>query len=121
MQLFRRVGVTLNEKGQGMEFVMGGLFALGIVLLALWAWSLAASARRDRQEAEARAREEQERHAREAQEARMRRKGERLQCLGCGRKFLGPLTDDGCPQCHLSALVVTQAEAKEKMHGDTGR
>ena len=104
-----------------MEFVMGGLVALGLVLFALWAWSLAASARRDRQQAEARAREEQERQALAEREARLRRKGERLQCLGCGHKFLGPLTDDGCPQCHLLALVVTRAEAKEKIHGDTGR
>ena len=108
-------------KGTGMEFVMGGLVALGLLLLALWAWSLAASARRDKLEAEAQARDEQERRAREAQEARLRQKGVRLQCLNCGWKFLGPLTDDGCPQCHLSALVVTEAEAREKINGNTGR
>ena len=104
-----------------MEFVMAGLFALAVALIGLWAWSLSASARRDRQEAQARAREEQERAAEAEREARLYRPGEPLQCLGCGYKFLGPLPDTGCPQCHLSALVVTEAEAKEKLNGNLGR
>lgn len=104
-----------------MELVMGGFFTLGLVLVGLWAWSLAASARRDRQEAQAREREAQEKRERAAREARLYRRGERLQCLGCGHTFLGPLTDEGCPQCHLAALVVTEAEArKEQMHGNNG-
>ena len=104
-----------------MEFVMGGVFALGLGLVLFWAWSLSVSTRRDRQEAEERAREAQERRDREAREARLRRRGAALQCLGCGHKFPGPLTDDGCPQCHLAALVVTEAEArKEQTNGNNG-
>ena len=105
-----------------MEFVMGGLVALGVALLGFWAWSLSASARRDREEAQQREREEQERQERTAREARLRRRGVPLECLGCGHRFRGPLTDDGCPQCHLAALVVTEAEArKEQMNGNNGR
>ncbi len=97
-----------------MEFLMGGLFALGLVLVGLWAWSLSASTHKDRQEAQVRAREERERRAQAERETRLYRPGEPLRCLACGRRFLGPLPDTGCPQCHLSALVVTEVEAREK-------
>ncbi|MBV9848907.1 MAG: hypothetical protein JO250_04385 [Armatimonadetes bacterium] len=104
-----------------MEFVMGGLFALAVGLIALWAWSLAVSTRRDRQEAQEREREEQARREREAREARLYRRGEPLRCLNCGFAFRGPLPDTGCPQCHLAALVVTEAEArKEQINGNSG-
>ena len=97
-----------------MEFVMGGLFAVAVGLGALWAWSLSASARRDRQEALERAREERERRSQAERESRLYRPGEPLRCLACGRRFLGPLPDTGCPECHLAALVVTEVEAREK-------
>jgi hypothetical protein len=31
-----------------------------------------------------------------------------LICLGCETRFLGPLSGDGCPNCHVLSLVVTQ-------------
>ena len=34
--------------------------------------------------------------------------GMRLICLGCEARFLGPLTDAGCPGCHLLSLVVAE-------------
>ncbi len=93
-----------------MELVMAGLFTLALLLLALWAWSLGSSLRRDRGEAAAREHQAQERRAWEAREARLRVPGVPLRCLGCGGTFTGPLPDEGCPHCHLSALVVPEEE-----------
>lgn len=89
---------------------MEGVFALGVVLLALWLWSLRASLIRDQAEARQRREEEQAAQERARREARLLRKGEKLRCLGCGASFLGPLPETGCPQCRLSSLVITERE-----------
>jgi hypothetical protein len=96
-----------------MGLVMAGLFTLTLALLALWVWSLRGSLRRDQTEKAAQKRQEQERQAWESREAQMQRPGIRLHCLGCGSAFTGPLPEEGCPQCHLSALVVPE----EEVHG----
>ena len=87
-----------------MELVMGGLSALAIVLIVLWALSLKSSVAHDREAAAERERA-----------ARLYQKGVRLRCLGCGQKFGGPLTNAGCPKCHLAAFVVTEADYKESL------
>ena len=87
-----------------MELVMGGLSALAIIVLILWALSLKSSVARDREAAERRQRE-----------ALLYQAGVNLHCLGCGKTFMGPLTDAGCPHCHLAALVVTEADYKENL------
>ena len=46
------------------------------------------------------------------EEARKYQPGARLLCLGCETRFSGPLTEAGCPHCHLVSLVVT--ESKER-------
>ena len=43
-------------------------------------------------------------------EARLYQADVPLICLGCETRFVGPLSSDGCPNCHLSSLVVTQEE-----------
>ena len=52
--------------------------------------------------------------AAEQEEARKYQPGVPLVCLGCDTHFSGPLTDSGCPQCHLSSLVVTQDKLNDK-------
>lgn len=90
-----------------MGLVIEGLFALGVVLVFCWLWSLRGSVVKDQAEARRRQEEECAAQERAKREARLYRKGEKLRCLGCGATFLGPLPDTGCPECHLSALVVT--------------
>lgn len=41
---------------------------------------------------------------------RLETPGEPLRCLGCGNTFCGPLTEDGCPFCQVSALVVAEKD-----------
>jgi hypothetical protein len=91
-------------------------FVLIVLLVAVvWSLCLRKSVEEDRAAAEEAAREAEEREKREEDEARLRRKGEPLRCLGCGAIFKGPLPDDGCPQCHVASLVVS-----ERAHGKMG-
>ena len=93
-----------------MGLVIEGLFALGVILLALWLWSLRGSVQKDQAEARRRRTEEQAAQEQTRREAKLYRKGVKLRCLGCGATFLGPLPDTGCPQCHLASLVVTERD-----------
>ena len=102
-----------------MQLVFDGLFTLGAAFVALWLWSLRGSVVRDQTEAEKEAKAARELAEREA---RLRRKGEQLRCLGCDKKFRGPLTENGCPRCHSASFVMPEAEYLEKRnqfgHGD---
>lgn len=93
-----------------MGFVMAGFTAILVVVFVIWLLSLAKSRSADRTEKAREDAEEAERRRRQQEEARLRTIGVRLHCMGCGLDFLGPLTDDGCPNCHLQSLVVTEDE-----------
>ncbi len=95
-----------------MQLVFDGMLTCGIVLVGLWLWSLRGSVTRDKTEAEIARREANEKAVREA---RLARKGEPLRCVSCDKKFRGPLTDLGCPHCHLASFVLPEAEYQEKM------
>ena len=86
-----------------MGLIFAGLFTLGLVLIGLFLWSLAASLKRDGAAAE-------DRRRREARDAKMRRAGAALRCLSCGAQFPGPLEAHGCPECRLASLVVPEEE-----------
>lgn len=102
-----------------MQLVFDGMLTCGIVLVGLWLWSLRGSITRDKTEAEIARRESREKAVREA---RLARKGEPLRCVSCEKTFRGPLTDRGCPHCHLASFVLPEAEYQEKRekfgHGD---
>lgn len=89
-----------------MGLVIEALFALGVLLLGFWLWSLQRSIAQDRADAE-KVRRQSER------EAALNRKGERLRCLNCEKTFRGPLPSTGCPNCHLTSFVVPVAEYRE--------
>lgn len=93
-----------------MGMVLEGFFVVALLLAAMWLWSVRGSVRKD--VTDTRAQEAKATLAREraAREARLYQDGEPLRCLGCEAQFLGPLSDTGCPQCHLSALVVTESD-----------
>ncbi len=86
-----------------MSLIFAGLFTLGLVLVVLFLWSLAASLKRDGAAAE-------DRQRREAREAELHRTGAPLRCLSCGTRFPGPLGAHGCPECRLESLVVPEDE-----------
>ncbi len=90
-----------------MELIFDGMFAMGLLLAGFWVWSVRQSVTRDRAEAE-KAKEQAER------EARLHRKGERLRCLSCEKTFRGPLSETGCPRCHLSSFVVPEAGCQQR-------
>ena len=70
------------------------------------------SVRRDHQDAERKHAETESAARREQaaaeEEARKYQPGVRLRCLGCETRFPGPLSDLGCPQCHLLSLIVVE-------------
>lgn len=38
--------------------------------------------------------------------------GEPLICLGCNKRFPGPMPETGCPDCQISSLVVAERTMK---------
>ncbi len=86
-----------------MGLIFAALFTLGLVLVVLFLWSLAASLKRDGAAVE-------DRRRREAREAELHRTGAPLRCLSCGARFPGPLGAHGCPECRLESLVVPEDE-----------
>ena len=94
------------------DFVLAFVL-LGGVLLALFLQSV----KKDREDAAMKDSQAREKDAAAQEEARKFRAGTNLICLSCGTHFLSPLTDAGCPQCHLSVLVVTDSQFR-KMEAD---
>jgi len=93
-----------------MGFVMAGLAAVLVVVAVVWLLSLKKSASLDRDEAVRSQAAAAEAARRAEEEAKLYREGESLHCLGCGAEFPGPLSDEGCPKCHIASLVVTEAQ-----------
>ena len=96
-----------------MGLVIEGLFALALALVLLWLLSLYHSLTQDRLKTAEELRQQQEAEKRTEREARLLRPAEPLQCLSCGTVFAGPLSDTGCPQCHLASFVVPAADTQE--------
>ena len=95
------------------DFVLA--FALlGGGLLAL----LLRSAKKDREDAKVKAAQACEQQAAAQEEARKFRAGASLVCLSCGTHFPSPLTDAGCPECHLSVLVMTDVQFRKMEAGN---
>ncbi len=87
------------------DFVLAFLLAGG-GLLALFLQS----AKKDREAAARKAAQARQEQAAAQEESRKHQPGARLICLGCETRFPGPLTDAGCPHCHLLSLVVVAEE-----------
>ncbi len=91
------------------DFILAFLLAGG-GLLALFLHS----ARKDRTAAEKKAIQTAREQAAAREENRKYQPGARLICLGCETRFPGPLSDAGCPRCHLLSLVVVAEERPNK-------
>ncbi len=93
---------------------MVGDFVLAFVLLGGGLLALyLKSAKKDREDAKVKEAQAREKDAAAAEEARKFRAGANLVCLSCGTHFPSPLTDAGCPRCHLSVLVMTDAQFRQ--------
>lgn len=93
-----------------MGFVIEALFVVGVASAVVWALGLRKAATKDRADAREQQKKAEEASARTEREARLLRPGEPLRCLGCDTTFAGPLTAQGCPNCHSSALVVAEED-----------
>jgi len=100
-----------------MEFAIDGLVVLLFIVIALWYTAWQRSRNEARATAQEQARLDAERQAREVLDARLRQVNASLTCLGCGLTFTGPLTDAGCPGCHLASLVVPAEQERQISHG----
>lgn len=90
-----------------MGLLIEALFSIALIIAVIWAISLWRSGARDKSAAAAEA--EEARRAAELDEA-LARPGQSLHCLNCDTHFKGPLPDTGCPNCHLSTLVVPESQ-----------
>lgn len=90
------------------DFILVALL-IGGGLLALFLQS----AKKDRVAAAQKLAQSQKEQEATRDESRKYQPGVRLLCLGCETRFLGPLTDAGCPRCHLLSLVVTEQKSAE--------
>jgi Zn finger protein HypA/HybF involved in hydrogenase expression len=79
-----------------------------IVVTTGWVFGISKS--RDQRELDAQLRAQKEEKLKAEREARRYEPGVKLVCLSCETRFDGPLTSDGCPNCHLSTLVISQDE-----------
>ena len=93
-----------------MALVIDSLFALVLIIAALWIASVMKSAGADRNAAAQTAQAQAERERLLAREDRLQTPGLPLQCMQCGTRFAGPLDAGGCPQCHVGAFVVPEEE-----------
>jgi len=93
-----------------MGLVLEGFLALAVIVTLAWLWTVRGSVGKDAEMARQASVQAAQARERAAREARLYRTGEPLHCLGCDTRFFGPLGEDGCPKCHLAALVVTEDE-----------
>src|SRR5579862_4287807 len=95
-----------------MFVVIFGLFVIffGVVVFVVMAAGTTAAQRKrevDRQE-----REEAEIRNAEEELKLLSIPGEPLICLGCQKRFPGPMPEDGCPDCEIASLVVAERSGK---------
>lgn len=82
-----------------MIFILPGILLLGMIALSVWALFFRAVLNQDRTVREARQRNADF-------ERWLSTPGERLYCVACREKFVGPLPSTGCPGCHVRAFVI---------------
>ncbi len=96
-----------------MGLVIDGMVAALLLVAVAFVWSLRSSLLHDRVIAKQQQASASVRKLKAERDASMYRAGTPLHCVGCGLAFTGPLTDDGCPECHVATLVITEQEYQE--------
>lgn len=93
-----------------MGLVISTCFTIGFILILCWLYSLYKSYLADRIELRKQENEQALKEELERKERLLYQEGVMLHCMNCGTAFPGPLTDMGCPECHISSLVITEEE-----------
>lgn len=57
---------------------------------------------------------EEERQEKWNESLRLTTPGETLYCVGCETPFPGPLTEEGCPKCHMTGLTMSAKKYNEE-------
>jgi hypothetical protein len=95
-----------------MGVVVGDLLLAIVLVTAFGLLIYKFSSNHDRTENEARRTRELEDRRKAELAAKRYLEGIPLICLNCESHFVGPLGEDGCPNCHSSTLVVTEEELR---------
>ena len=95
-----------------MGVVIFGLFVIFFGIAVVIVIAAAASSSRQKREIDRREREARQLRKAEVEMARLSIPGEPLICLGCQKRFKGPMPEDGCPDCQISSLVVSERSGK---------
>ncbi len=94
-----------------MEIVVESLSGLALLCLIVWLALMQKSFAVERERVRREAQEAAERERLLQKDAERYHTHDVLRCLDCDCRFPGPLTPDGCPQCHKESLVVMDSEA----------
>ena len=93
-----------------MGVVIGDLVLLLVLVSVIGALFLKQSKSKDNVEAKAEREKRRQAMLKAQREAKRYAEGTPLVCLNCDTKFKGPLTNTGCPKCHMTTLVMTEEE-----------
>jgi len=91
-----------------MFVVIFGLFVVFFAIAVTIVLTAGASTAQRKRELHRRERDEAQIKKAEQELAYLSIPGEPLICLGCQKRFLGPMPDDGCPDCQMASLVVSE-------------
>jgi hypothetical protein len=91
-----------------MFVVIFGLFVVFFAIAVTIVVAAGTSTAQRKRELDRREREEAQIKKAEQDLAYLSIPGEPLICLGCQKRFLGPMPPDGCPDCQMASLVVSE-------------
>ena len=96
-----------------MELVVGSIGAIIVVVVVIWLLALSKTVEIDTAKDREEHQNQRDTERALARDQQMRTSTEPLRCLNCETSFAGPLTDDGCPGCHSTSLVIPEEEYKQ--------
>jgi hypothetical protein len=97
-----------------MFVVIFGLFVVFFAIAVTIVVAAGTSTAQRKREQDRREREEAKIKKAEEELAYLSIPGEPLICLGCQKRFLGPMPANGCPDCEMASLVVSERTRASK-------
>jgi hypothetical protein len=95
-----------------MSIVILGLFVVFVAVVVVITLVAGTSSTQRQREKKRLEREEAQFKQAEEEQALLYVSGEPLICLGCQKRFVGPMPEDGCPDCQIASLVVPERSRK---------
>jgi hypothetical protein len=102
-----------------MGLIISDFLLVAIVIAVIGLLIFKASLKDDISDEQLKLKEQQKLEQRKIYDSNRYTDGVPLICLNCNKSFSGPLTDDGCPSCHTSSLVITLEEYKNNAQTQT--